>query len=135
MDYHEWKRKFDASHLLAVLAGLSDQVPDEDPKRFKTCGVGLTTGEYRVMAALISWRLNPQTRQMDSGSIRRITRMDRGNLSRVLRALGTANLVINLAGNSAPNFAPNPDLSYWDLQYLKRLRGVRNGKNKPPWRG
>jgi hypothetical protein len=136
MPFPEWKRKFDAAHMLDVLARLGNQKPCAEPDNFRTGGVGLTVRELRVMMATIAWHMRPQAGRgaLNSAALARKTGISSKKIPPVVNALGEAGLIVNLAGNSAPNLAPNPDLGYWDLQRLPQLRKRREGRDPPPWR-
>lgn len=127
MSFAEWRRKFNAEHLLDIIASLRDEEAADFP--FKTGGVCLSNSELRVMISIISWHSSPKGSGLDSAKISRRIKMDKSNLGRILKALGEAGLIINLAGNSAPNLAPNPEIGFWDLRKLKGLRTVRRSSS------
>jgi len=129
MAFQEWKRQFDGLHLIDILARLGNQQPSDDPYNFKTGGVGLTVREHRVMLAAISWHMRPQAGRgaLNSAKLARKTAISPKKIPQVVNALGEAGLIVNLAGDSAPNLAPNPILGFWDLRKLKELRKVRTG--------
>jgi hypothetical protein len=124
MDYQKWKRRFDAVHLLSFICRLSNERPSAEPDNFRTGGVSLIPREFRVMSTLISWHMRPQggRGRLGLAEIHRRTGLNKGILAGVLHRMGDAKLIVNLAGNSAPNLAPNPDLEFWDLRRLKELR-------------
>jgi hypothetical protein len=126
MDYTVWKREFSPSAVLRFMGRLGSRVRRDDPDDFRAGEIGLTDRERRILEVMLAWHLERIPRNLSASAISNLTGIQKQHVFETLRRLGEAHIIVNLAGNSAPNLAPNPLFGFWDLRRLKDLRKSRN---------